>query len=281
MYKSKFTGQEIDDNLTKINNINVNQINEDIETLKTQTQTNTTDITGLTTKTNDLQAQVSGLSTQVSGQQTQITNLQDNKLDNSNGVITSNLLADGSITSAKIAEHQVTDEKLEVTTLNKINKSLQTPTTAPTSTELVGIDTNKTQVNIGIGDGLAIENGTLKATGGGGGTTQNLYMHNFNISRDIENIDIYFQLLSTVEQYDLTNPENIFVNTLSDGGIVLASGSVDYSNNQRLIITGISIRTSNIIVYGVNINNGYIINDYQLTSTINDVDISDAVIPVE
>ena len=169
MYKSKFTGQEIDENLTKINNINVDQINEDIETLKTQTQTNTTDITGLTTKTNDLQAQVSGISTQVAGQQTQITNLQDNKLDNSNGVITSNLLADGSITSAKIAEHQVTDDKLETATLNKINKALQTPTTAPTATELVGVDTNKAQVNIGIGSGLSLENGTLKVTSGGGG----------------------------------------------------------------------------------------------------------------
>lgn len=162
-----------------------------------------------------------------------------------------------------------------------INNSLQKPTTAPTATELVGVDTNKAQVNIGIGSGLSLENGTLKATGGGGGTTQNLYMHNFNLSSDIENIDIYFQLLSTVEAYDLTNPENIFVNTLSDVGIVLATGSVDYSNNQRLIITGISIRTSQIVVCGVNINNGYIINNYELTSTINDVDITDAVIPVE
>ena len=48
-----------------------------------------------------------------------------------------------------------------------INNSMQLPTTAPTSTKLVGIDTNKAQVNIGIGEGLSLENGNIKATGGG------------------------------------------------------------------------------------------------------------------
>lgn len=89
MYKSKFTGQEIDDKLTKIDNI------------ENETQTNTNSITKLTNKTNDLQ-----------------------------------------------------------------NKSLQIPTTAPTSTKLVGIDTNKTQINIDIGGGLILENGIIKSTGG-------------------------------------------------------------------------------------------------------------------
>ena len=48
-----------------------------------------------------------------------------------------------------------------------INNSLQLPETAPTATELVGIGTNKSQVNIGIGEGLSLENGNIKATGGG------------------------------------------------------------------------------------------------------------------
>lgn len=158
MYKSKFTGQEIDDKLTKI---------DDVES---KTQTNTNNITDLTTKTNDLE-------NQVTEQQTQITDLQNNKIEKTDGVITSNLISndsiitskipDNTITSAKIANHQVTDDKLTITTLNKINNALQTPTTAPTSTELVGINTNKAQVNIGIGNGLSLENGTLKATGGG------------------------------------------------------------------------------------------------------------------
>ena len=149
MYKSKFTGQEIDNNIEKINNLNVDEIN---------------------TQTTDLQ-------NQNQSQQTQITDLQNNKIEKTDGVITSNLIAndsiittkipDNTITSAKIVNHQVTDDKLTLTTLNKINSSLQLPETTPTNTELVGIDTNKSQVYIGIGEGLAIENGTLKATGGG------------------------------------------------------------------------------------------------------------------
>lgn len=99
MYKSKFTGQEIDNNIEKINNLNVDEINTQIIDLQNQNQS----------------------------QQTQITDLQ-----------------------------------------NKINNSLQVPATAPTATELVGIDTNNAQVNIGIGEGLSLENGTLKSTGGGG-----------------------------------------------------------------------------------------------------------------
>lgn len=150
MYKSKFTGQEIDNNIEKINNFNVDEINTQITDLQNQNQS----------------------------QQTQITDLQNNKIEKTDGVITSNLLSndsvitskipDNTITSAKIANYQVTDDKLTITTLNKINNALQTPATAPTVTELVGIDTNNAQLNIGIGEGLSLENGTLKATGGGG-----------------------------------------------------------------------------------------------------------------
>ena len=155
MYKSKFTGQEIDDKLTKI------------DVVESETQTNTNNITDLTTKTNTLQ-------NQVTEQQTQIIDLQNNKIEKTDGVITSNLIAndsiiaskipDNTIISAKIANYQVTDDKLTISTLNKINNSIQLPTTAPTSTELVGIDINKSQVNISIGDGLSVENGTLKVT---------------------------------------------------------------------------------------------------------------------
>ena len=44
---------------------------------------------------------------------------------------------------------------------NKVNNSLQAPTTAPTATELVGITTNKAQVNIELEDSLELVNGHL------------------------------------------------------------------------------------------------------------------------
>lgn len=51
---------------------------------------------------------------------------------------------------------------------NKISKALVTPMTAPSATQLVAIDDGNSQTMIDIGDGLLLENGTLKATGGGG-----------------------------------------------------------------------------------------------------------------
>lgn len=83
-----------------------------------------------------------------------VTALQQSKQDK---------LTNGSITSDLIASHAVTDDKLSTTTVNKINKSLKTPATNPTEFELVGIDTNNSQKNIEIGDGLKVENDHLKA----------------------------------------------------------------------------------------------------------------------
>lgn len=49
---------------------------------------------------------------------------------------------------------------------NRLAKTLVIPTPTITATELVGIDTTKSQARIAIGDGLSLENGTLKASGG-------------------------------------------------------------------------------------------------------------------
>ena len=54
---------------------------------------------------------------------------------------------------------------------SKIDKSLVTPTSRPTTTELVAVDNTNSQKMIEIGEGLSLENGTLKATGGSGGTS--------------------------------------------------------------------------------------------------------------
>ena len=48
--------------------------------------------------------------------------------------------------------------------INKVNNSLQAPTTAPTATELVGISTSKAQINIPLGSSLKLENGHLETS---------------------------------------------------------------------------------------------------------------------
>ena len=49
--------------------------------------------------------------------------------------------------------------------------SLTLPSTSPSSQLIPSITTSNTQQNLTIGDGLVIENGALKATGGGSGVT--------------------------------------------------------------------------------------------------------------
>ena len=61
-----------------------------------------------------------------------------------------------------------------------INNSLQKPTTAPSATQIVTVDNTNTQTMLNIGDGLSVENGSLKASGGGGGG--NLYLKEISLT---------------------------------------------------------------------------------------------------
>ena len=78
---------------------------------------------------------------------------------------------------------------------NKLDKALVTPTSTPTATELVAVDNSNSQTMLAIGDGLSVENGTLKASGG-----SKLYRHN-----------IILQILAqgTVVEFDIYTSSNI------------------------------------------------------------------------
>ena len=54
------------------------------------------------------------------------------------------------------------------------NNALTKPTTAPSATQIVAVDNTNSQKMLAIGDGLSIENDTLKASGGSG---KKLYNH--------------------------------------------------------------------------------------------------------
>lgn len=62
---------------------------------------------------------------------------------------------------------------LDADITNKLAKTLITPMSTPTATEIVAVDTTNSQTMLAIGDGLSIENGTLKASS----TGNKLYMH--------------------------------------------------------------------------------------------------------
>lgn len=61
--------------------------------------------------------------------------------------------------------------------IEKASKALTTPDTAPESISLVAVDTNNAQTNLTLGDGLSVEGGVLKASGGGGSGGSDLYRH--------------------------------------------------------------------------------------------------------
>lgn len=82
----------------------------------------------------------------------------------------------GALNSSEEITYDSTSQSclLASTVRNKINSALQTPAVAPTSHVLVGIDSSNAQENISIGSGLEIDNGALKATGGGYTAGQNI-----------------------------------------------------------------------------------------------------------
>lgn len=49
----------------------------------------------------------------------------------------------------------------------KLSQTISKPLIAPTATELVAVDNTNSQTMLAIGDGLSVEDGTLKASGGG------------------------------------------------------------------------------------------------------------------
>ena len=131
---------------------------------------------------NSAEAQIASMLADIEDTKTAIATKQNNIVD-----------------SEEIVKHTGEADKLFLNNniSNTINNSLQKPTTAPTATELVGVDTNKAQVNIGIGEGLNIENGTLKATGGGGGSA-GVFVYIVEISNEPEDTEKYkcvFQIL--------------------------------------------------------------------------------------
>ena len=72
--------------------------------------------------------------------------------------------------------------------------SLQKPETAPENTQLVAVDNTNTQTMLNIGDGLSVENGSLKASGGGTGGKK--YFHYIEILNQASKIGIYFNFVS-------------------------------------------------------------------------------------
>lgn len=72
-----------------------------------------------------------------------------------------NLIGDDSTIIGGVGNDHKLNLMLKTELQNRLMRALLTPTSAPTETELVGINVNNSQVGIGIGDGFNLENGVL------------------------------------------------------------------------------------------------------------------------
>ena len=109
--------------------------------------------------------------------------------------------------------------------------ALTKPTTAPSATQLVAVDNTNTQTMLNIGDGLSVENGSLKASGGG--TGEKKYFHQIALFDAYNNLGYYFNLVTTTPKFEYGDtafneiPVNTYITcfstSLDEEGAVLTS----------------------------------------------------------
>lgn len=167
---------------------------------------------------------------------------------------------------------------------NKLNASKQavsdvgglvTPTVAPTSDKLVGIDNTGAQEQIGIGNGLSIENNVLSAS------ASKLYEHILTLSVANMESTSYLRIINTKQETYATLEElkqdlyNMYGDKLLD-----CSGIVKSFGNKVSILNGIRTEEAtklkgNIYQITYTLNNGNIetnvaVTGYNVISLIND-----------
>lgn len=107
---------------------------------------------------------------------TYITNITGVLQYGGSDVLTKTSIVDSD--SILVSEDSLGKLKLELNNeiTNKIQKTLVVPMSAPSTTELVAVDDGNSQTMIEIGEGLLLENGVLKSTGGSSGESSGIVL---------------------------------------------------------------------------------------------------------
>ena len=155
------------------------------------------------------------------------------------------------------------------------DNALTKPTTTPSATQIVAVDNTNTQTMLNIGDGLSVENGSLKASGGGTGNklyykkiTLKFLTENASFPR-INEIYIYFYE-SNDTLYDISN-----INTLYEKiEFAICNFYGDTSSPTAIKwILGCEPQTSNLKFYCL-LENGVIRPAALLYDEIDDINIT-------
>ena len=153
-----------------------------------------------------------------------------------------------------------------------VNRSLLTPESAPADTKIVAVDTANSQKMLTIGDGLSIENDTLKANGG------KLYRHNLIFTTPIDSsFKVTVQIItknntlftnSTLYEY-LTNNTYVVNGILGSNNSFSILNKLSQGENNEYVFEGVNARLNNgVFTYNNAYYMGYPINDIDLVDTV-------------
>lgn len=98
--------------------------------------------------------------------------------------------------------------RLDAEVVSNIERSLKTPTSAPTATQLVGVDTGNAQQMIEIGSGLAFVENVLYASGSSTGSGKYLHIIKFVVNTETYQYGQIMLLLNTSTNFTGTDEEN-------------------------------------------------------------------------
>lgn len=189
-----------------------------------------------------------------------------------NATTLSGLVADSDTIVHSISGNKV-QFNLDAEIQSQISKSLVAPMSRPSATELVAVDNTNSQTMIEIGDGLSLENGTLKATGSASGNfvttdTTQIITANKQFTKGLEATYTETQNdgSTTTKTFNL-NADNVFrvrnskesrnglIKTNDYGGLFIGSATTSGSNLYGInhSVTGVTNVTGTLQYNGVEV----------------------------
>lgn len=214
---------EIDGKIYRNLEEQVRKNKEDIESIDTNVTSNTNSINDINTRLDNLD----------------LTYATDQDIQNLQSQINTNQ-SDLNSTNSRVSTLESTVTQLTP----QVAKSLKTPMSAPASTELVAVDETNGQAMIAIGDGLVIEDDTLKLSGG---QQQQINIDNISITKNSDDQIQAVKLKDATVKIDSTIIYDNFsgvtklsthdYQTLSTDGQLTVNGETIVFDNNMLYLT--------------------------------------------
>ena len=135
-----------------------------------------------------------------------------------------------------------------------VNRSLLTPESAPADTKIVAVNNTNTQTMLNIGNGLSVENGTLKASSGSG-SGEKLYLHTINIyDQNAKSLDVYLTIINkNINPINSGSLLRSFLSTL-DFNTYQSTGYYSDMEHNNVLVCGIKGSNDALYLIGYNMD---------------------------